>query len=150
MNCDGAYLLMLEADNDELRGKADSPLSEHVRSCARCRRVAERFSAEEERLHLALDAARPLVPPEEASKRAVWEARLRRRREIWHGLAPVAVAAGLAGVLLVSTDGPTSGPHGEDTTTAALTLPPVVEAAPGQRVAVFETDNPNIVVVWSF
>jgi hypothetical protein len=29
-------------------------------------------------------------------------------------------------------------------------LPPIVETASGQQVAVFETDNPNIVVVWSF
>jgi predicted anti-sigma-YlaC factor YlaD len=150
MKCEEAYPLLLEADPDELRGESDSLLSEHLRSCARCRMVAERISREEERLRFALDAVRPRASTEEAGKRAAREAHLRGRREIWHGLAPIAAAAGLAGILFVSTAGPTSEPLGEHTTTAAQTLPPVVEAAPGQQVAVFDTDNPNIVVVWSF
>ena len=29
-------------------------------------------------------------------------------------------------------------------------LPPILETASGQQVTVFETANPNIVVVWSF
>lgn len=149
MKCDEAYPLLLEADPTELRGEADSPLSQHVRTC-RCRAVAERISREEERLRTALDAVQPRLSAQEASKRAAGEARLRGRREIWLGLAPVAAAAGLAGILFVSTGGPTSGPLEEPTPVAQAAPPPVVKAAPGQQVAVFETDNPNIVVVWSF
>jgi len=148
MKCDENYPLLLEADPTELRGEADSLLSQHVRTCGRCRAVAERISREEERLRTALDAVQPRLSAQEASKRAAGEARLRGRREIWYGLAPVAAAAGLAGILFVSTGGPKSGPLEEPTQQVAL--PPVVEAAPGRQVAVFETDNPNIMVVWSF
>lgn len=149
MKCENAYQALLEADPIELRGESDSALSEHIRSCVRCRAVAERICLEEERLRSALDAVRSSTPTDEASKRAVWEARLRHRRQIWHGIAPVAAAAGLAGILLVSTGDRTPESLGERTTVQQV-LPPVVEAAPGQQVAVFETDNPNIVVVWSF
>ncbi len=143
MKCDEAYPLLLEAETDSL-------LSEHVRSCVRCRTVAQRINREEERLRTALDAVRPRVSADVAGKRAAWEARLRNRKRIWYGLAPVAAAAGLAGILLVSNGSPTPGSLGAPTTTAQQALPPVVEEAPGQNVAVFETDNPNVVVVWSF
>ncbi len=150
MKCDHARLLLLEADLEELRGEAQSPLSEHVRSCPRCGSMAAYVTEGEEMLRAALGGIRPRVSVEDASKRAVTEARLRRRRQIWHGIAPVAAAAGLAGVLLVSLRDPTPGPLGAQLTTVEHELPPIVEAAPGQRVAVFETDNPSIVVVWSF
>jgi len=150
MNCDDAYLMLLEAEPEELRGEADSFLSRHVRSCPRCRTVAEHLSREQERLRAALGAVRSRVSIEEAGKRAAREARLRRRREIWYGIAPVAAAAGLAGIMLMSTGSPAPGPLGEPTVTVQQPLPPIVEAAPGQQIAVFETDNPNIVVVWSF
>lgn len=150
MNCDEAYPLLLEADPNELRGEFDSRLSDHLRSCTRCRALAGRISREEDRLRAALNSVRPRVTPEEASKRAEQEARLRGRRELWHGIAPVAAAAGLAGILLVSTGNPAPESLDEPTTTAQTALPPIVETAPGQQVAVFETDNPTIVVVWSF
>ena len=150
MKCDEAYPLLLEADPTELRGETDSPLSEHVRSCIRCRTMAQRIGQEEERLRTLLATVRPRVSADEAGKRAAWEARLRRRRRVWYGLAPVATAAGIAGILLVSSGGPTPGPIGEPTTTAPQALPPVVEAASSQNVAVFETENPSIVVVWAF
>jgi anti-sigma factor RsiW len=150
MKCDEAYPLLFEADPDELRGESDSHLSDHLRSCTRCRTLAGRINREEDRLRTALVSVRPRISPKEASKRAEQEARLRHRREIWQGIAPVAAAAGLAGILLVSTGSPSPGSLDELTTTVQVALPPVVETAPGQQVAVFETDNPNIVVVWSF
>ncbi|MGD8726981.1 MAG: hypothetical protein PVH40_05000 [Gemmatimonadales bacterium] len=150
MNCDAVRSHLLEASPEELRGETDSPLSTHLRSCPRCRAIAEHIDREERRLRLALEAVVPDTPVEEACTRAAWEARFRNRRHVWNGLAPIAAAAGLAGVLLVSTGGPAPGPVADQPTETATALPPVMESAPGQQVAVFETDNPNIVVVWSF
>lgn len=150
MTCDEAYQRMLEADPEELQGEMDSPVSLHLRSCGRCRAVADRILRDEENLRGMLSAVRSRIPPEDASKRAAWEARLRHRRRVWYGLAPVAAAAGLAGIVLMSSGGPAPGSFGDAVVVPPKAPPPIVEAAPGQRVAVIETDNPHIVVVWSF
>ncbi len=150
MNCSEAHTQLLEADLADLRGETTSELSRHLHSCGRCRAAAERILQEEANLADMLVAVQPRVSAEAASKRAQSEARLRRRRRIWYGLAPALAAAGFAGILLVTNGVPTPGALAGSVSVAQQELPPIVETASGQQVAVFETDNPNIVVVWSF
>ncbi|MDH3457315.1 MAG: hypothetical protein OER90_10785 [Gemmatimonadota bacterium] len=149
MKCAEAVQHLMEADPGELRGEQDSPLSAHVRSCAQCRAVADRILEQEQTLREMMASVRPRVPADEALQRAWWHARLRSRRRLLLGLAPALAAAGLAGILIVGNGGLTPAEPGQ-----AIAIdwerPPLVETAPGQQIAVFETDNPNIVVVWSF
>lgn len=149
MTCAGARALLREADLRELRETADTELSRHLRSCARCRAVAERLLTMESELAHALARATP--PPLAAAIENVGRAAARRaaRRRWSLRLTPVAAAAALvAGILL-----------GRREPDAALRSPPdvlpnaggiAVQAPPGRSVAVFETNNPAIVVIWFF
>ena len=149
MKCAEAVQHVLEADPSELRGEQDSPLSAHIRSCAQCRAVADRILEQEQALRDTMSSVRARVPAYEALQRARWHARRRNSRRLLVGLAPALAAAGLAGILIVGNGGLTPAEPGQ-----AIAIdserPPLVESAPGQQIAVFETDNPNIVVVWSF
>lgn len=154
MNCTEARDRLLEADLAELNGEADTELGMHVRDCAGCRAVAERLAGQERSLAAALDAVQPRMGVEEALVRVAAESASRGRvltfplRKAW-GLVPLAAAAAVAGVLVTSNGGQLPG---EPIDVAALHQAPVptVEASTGQSVAVFETQNPDIVVVWTF
>jgi hypothetical protein len=63
--------------------------------------------------------------------------------------APLAAAAGVATVLLTRR-GP--GSIAETPRPRAETMPRgvTVTAPPGRNVAVMETDNPNVVIIWFF
>ena len=149
MNCVEATQLLLEADPTELHGEDRTPLSLHLQTCSRCRTAAEHVLEQEGNLREFFTAVRPRTPADIALQRVSWQTRQRSRRRLWLGLAPALAAAGIAGILLVGNGGLTPAEPGQAIATG-LELPPLVETAPGQQVAVFETDNPNIVVVWSF
>jgi len=147
MNCDAAIDLMLEADPAELRGEAPGKLRDHLATCGRCRLIAERLVEEQEMLRHVLEHVEPRLPVETALERATWSARMRRRRRMWLRVGPALAAASVAGVLLVSNQ--PGGPVGQPT----LPTPeptPVVQPPPGVDVALFETANPDIVVVWLY
>jgi hypothetical protein len=118
--------------------------------------MAERIATEEVALAAALDARRPRLDVEEAVARAAVEAgsrgkviRFPRLRPAW-ALAPLGAAAALAGILLTQNGGQLPGDP-IDLAAVGSTVPmPTVEASEGQNVAVFDTDNPDIVVVWIF
>lgn len=150
MNCTEATQLLLEAEGTELRADEPTPLSEHLKTCDRCRMAAQHISDQEQSLRGFLSAVRPRTPGEVAVQRAVEEARQRSRKRLWIGIAPALAAAGIAGILLVGNGGLTTTEPGEPMAAPSLRQEPLVESAPGQQVAVFTTDNPNIVVVWSF
>ena len=155
MNCTEARDRLLEADLAELDGEVETDLSRHLQGCAGCRTVAERLAAQERTLAAALDAVQPRVGVEEALARAEAESASRGRvltfplRKAW-GLVPLAAAAAVAGVLVTHNGGQLPG---EPIDVAALVQEapvPTVEASTGQNVAVFNTENPDIVVVWIF
>jgi hypothetical protein len=145
VTCAEARERMLEADRTDLSGATDSALSLHLRTCARCRRAADRILEAERELWEALSAAAPGRPVDEAVGPA--RRRARRRRWMWRA-APLAAAAVLAVALIARREQghqalpPASAP--------AIRSGLAVEGPPGRSVAVFQTDNPDIVVIWFF
>lgn len=143
MNCESAIDLMLEADLPELRGEGDAGLARHIHTCAGCRAKAGVMLAGQDALAETLNHASARAP----APGAIRLARDRSRRRPWRVALPLALAAGI-GALLVFRQ-PSQLPQ---------MLPPVrganarldVRVPAGRAVAVFQTDNPNIFVIWSF
>ena len=142
MNCAECRERLVEADRADLEGIGDSPLAAHLTDCTGCRAIADRLLEEETRLREALDALQPVRSAEEAVRRAARIARRRRRR--WLGLVPAAAAAGIAALLLSRSDGPTVSDFVERAPPT-----PIVESS-DQNVVIYQTDNPDIVVVWLY
>jgi len=145
VTCAEAIERMLEADPTDLSGAADSELSLHLRGCARCRRAANRILEAERELWGALAAATPGRGADEAV--GLVRRRARRRRWMWRA-APLAAAAVLA-VALIARREPVQR------SLPPASAPPIrsglaVEGPPGRSVAVFQADNPDIVVIWFF
>jgi len=144
VTCAEARERMLEAERTDLSGATESELSLHLRGCARCRRAANRILEAERELWGALAAATPVRGAEEAV--GTVRRRAQRRRWVWR-VAPLAAAAGLAVALLARREQvQQSLPPKAPPTRAGL----AVEGPPGRSVAVFQTDNPDIVVIWFF
>ncbi len=140
MNCATALDLLLEAEPAELAGEADTGLAQHLRTCARCRRRAQLILDEYAALRGALDHAEPRLHPAAAPTR--------HRR--WAVIVPLALAASVAVLLLGRRSGLLAPPATPVAQVASAAEALEVEGSPGRTVAVFRTDNPNIVVIWSF
>ena len=138
MTCDSMRERILGADLAELRGETDTPLAKHLRECDACRSVADKIVQAEAELGVALDTMATGVRTRHTTAP-------RRRLGHWAVLVPLAAAAGLAAIMV--------GRGTEAPTIAALpalqiVALPVVESTDDQNVAIFTTDDPNIVVVW--
>jgi len=138
MTCDTIRERILLADLAELRGEADTPLARHLSECHACRNVAEEIVQAEAKLGVALDTMSTGVRTRRTTAP-------RRRLGHWAVLVPLAAAAGLAAIML--------GRGTETPTMSALpalqvVALPVVEPTDDQNVAIFTTDDPDIVVVW--
>lgn len=142
MTCATARDLMLEAERADLEGATDSELSRHVRTCAGCRAAAARILDAERALGDAFAAMTPRRRAEDAVAEAAQRAG--RRHWAWRA-APLAAAAALAALLLARRE-PAVPPLSPLPTAAAIEVQP----PPGRTVAVFHTDNPDIVVIWFF
>lgn len=146
MNCRTARERLLEADLSELRGEGDLAL--HLQSCERCRSRAQVILDQYAALRSALDGQAPRLDPAAVRRHAHLVRRPLRPR--WAIVVPLALAASLAILVVTRRHQPGSEPR-----TAVPPLPSTgegldVQGPPGQTVAVFQTDNPNIVVIWSF
>jgi len=144
MTCAEAQGRMLEAEYNDLARATDSELSRHLRGCAGCRGAAERILEAERELGRTLAAAAPRRATDEAVLTAT--RRGLRRRWTWRS-APLAAAALLAAVLL--------GRHRTmqrswPSTQTSLAPADIAVEAPGGSVAVFRTDNPDVVIIWFF
>ena len=154
MTCTEARSAMLEADPDELRRAADTPLSSHLRTCNACRTAAERIV----QLEGAMGRRIAVLAPRRGIGRAP-AAPLPRRRP-WRWVVPLAAAAGVGTLLLVVTRPP--GPRAVEDRPAGVARRGAegvsiagpggvsVRAPAGRNVAVFQTDNPDIVVIWFY
>ena len=143
ISCETARELLLEAEPGELRGEGDGPLAAHLRGCPACRQRAAYVIKETDRLHRAIDAL-PL-PLHAAASGSGGEAAPRR----WPVLVPLALAAGVAALVLVRRHDVTA-PSTPLRVARAIAPPLDVQVPAGQSVAVFQTANPNIVVIWSY
>ena len=102
MNCDRALLALLDAELPPLTTSA-TPLAVHVRSCARCHRVADRFMADTRSLAIAMPASG-----------------IHQKRSTYsHAMAPLALAASVLVMVAVQREGRTP-------VAPVTTLPPVV------------------------
>lgn len=154
MNCEIARELMLEADLSDLSGTGQPELARHLRDCPACRARAERIVTDSRALAAAVEAMRPAVEVAEAGKRAVAMAgAIQARRRVWRRaslVTPLALAAGI-GALLFLGDGNGRPVQPSTEPVAGVAAPALdIEAPAGASVAVFRTDNPNIVVIWYF
>lgn len=157
MTCVQTRAALLEADLAELGRPATTPLAGHLGTCAECRRLADWIVAGTDALRRER-ARPPRRSPGEASTAAAQEATaIRRVRRRWLTATPALAAAGLAAVLLTRSRGPglPSAPSPPSTPSAPAAAPaapadvPLV-ASTARTVAVFETANPKIIVVWQF
>lgn len=144
MNCTECRDRLMEADPAVLRGTDGSEVAAHLNACASCRAIAHMLLDEETRLQEALDTLAPGGVVDAAATAAARESRSRRRRRRWTALAPVAAAAGLVALLLGGGDDP---PPPSDAFRPAS--PPLVETS-AQHVVVYQTSNPDIVVIWLY
>ncbi|HEX6590013.1 MAG TPA: hypothetical protein VF039_13495 [Longimicrobiales bacterium] len=155
MNCSSARDALLDAELDELRGRGDTPLAEHVRTCDACRADADRILAATAALGRALDtdvAARSSRA--ERARGGARDARNAGRRQGARPLrfvVPLVAAAAAAAALLVAA--PRIARQAQ---VAPYTPPPRVPSAPVVNatgdggVAVMNTADPTITVVWSY
>ncbi len=151
MTCAEVRERLLDADPAELEGRIDTPVSRHLAACPVCHARARRLLEAQEALEYVVAHVLPGARVDEAIHRAMRtrEAR-RKRRAAWGAILPLAAAAGLAGVLVLGNgNGPVNGSGAAEVSEQRLPSFSVQPPA-GQNVAVFHTDDPNIVVVWLY
>jgi anti-sigma factor RsiW len=149
ITCEAARELLLEAEPAELRGAGEGELAAHLRSCTAYAARARYILEQQEALASTLDGLQATL----VASRALEGAPVRSAPPIyrrWQVLAPLALAAGVGGLLLVGRlqrGMPAAAPlQVAAATPGALD----VQVPAGQSVAVFQTANPNIVVIWSY
>lgn len=149
VDCETAFERLLEADPGELTGQNDSELAVHMRACVRCRAVAERILAAQDRLAAALDELHPLTEVGVAVRQVRERRQAALRRERAWRWGPVAAAAVIAVAMVLK-----SLPAGRLTVAEVEAVPAeveiLVEAATSQNVMVFETRDRSAKVVWFY
>lgn len=158
MSCDEMRDRMLEAPLAALAGEGASPLARHLGECASCRSHARRIVAGTRALADRLDALEPRISGDEAVRLARPERAItgsvgperRSPAAAWIAI-PLAAAAAVAW-LLIPGDGPRpAGPEHAPPPERASSDPGFrIEVPVGRRVAVFETPDPEIRVVWFY
>jgi hypothetical protein len=166
-SCDELREMLLEADAAELRGEGSSSVALHVRDCRICAAAALRILSAQQELEDALEslaaaAASPLAvaraskemrgsaasPAPAADPRSTpVHHRARFRRRLSAAIAPLAAAAVLV-LFLLSRDGKLPRLETPQPNVMAIANTPVVNVEAGSDVAVMQTSNPNITVVW--
>lgn len=167
MPCDAAREQLLVADLDELQGLGDSRLAHHVRRCERCRALAGRILVDQQALNLALTelgrarSSRMTSMTPRGVGRPDDDRGFRRRWSLRAAL-PIAAAAALAALLLLPPAlrrGRVIPPGDTLRDVSVVALDPTaagdrpslqVEAPAEGRMAVFETRDPSITVVWFY
>lgn len=156
MSCAHCREYLLEASGRDIGAAlaGSGPAAEHVAQCGACRALAERIGAAQKGLAEGLSNLRPRGQGDEAARAAATESARRRRigRRRWTWLAAAAAIAGLLAVRLADVSRP---PTLDDVATmASSALPPPlgleVEPLDDESVAVFETDDPDVVVLWFY
>ncbi len=147
-SCPDRLEALLEAEPAELRGIGENEVARHVRDCTGCAQEAERILQRTAELDHALSAHAGVLDADALIDAALAGVGTKPRQHRWSWVTGMAAAAALVGLLLVPRGGPTI----EQATSLDLPMAmlPTVEAAPGQNVAVIQTGNPDITVLWFF
>lgn len=151
--CERPLDWLLEADLEELRGEGDGENAVHLGTCKRCREAAERIVSRTTGLDEVLSPELPTLDVDAVLARArmgVEEGDSGRRttqRTHWRRWAPLVAAASLAGLLLLGQREPEF--PGEPVATRVAQRA-AIEAPAEHNVAVIQTDNPDITVLWFF
>lgn len=135
MNCHEARALLLDAEPGMLRRRTD-PLGAHLATCAACAAIAADILAQDAALDDALGRlSRPRVQ--------------RPRARPWKPVAALAPLAAAAGVALLVWSGRSSYPP---IVIPAESVPrtTVVNATGTRGVAVMQTRDPDITVIWNY
>jgi hypothetical protein len=154
--CASVRRLMLEAETDELRGIGSNAVAAHIRDCPSCARLATRILEETAALddYLTAEAGADAVDVVlrragiASSPSAVAPSRSRpawARPSAWVALA---TAASVTLLLIIRERPPAPAP-----TAVALAVEgasPLVQSSSERTVAVMQTDNPDITVLWFF
>lgn len=133
MTCAEAREAIEVADLSELRGNDGSPLAEHLRACAECRRLAD----------VVLRGTSTLML--DSARRARAHRSRVRRVTAW---SSVAAAATIIAAVVVDRRGPIARP--EPTRSASLPVARQVslEVGRGQQATVLKTSDPKVTVIW--
>lgn len=172
MTHEKALEAMLTAEPAELRGDAATRLSFHIRDCGRCRAVARAILAEQAELDAEIRTTAPVrsadeladavlaraaerdIEPGEAAAVAVPLRRQRRgsrlRHTGWKVAVPTLLAAVLAALFLLPRHGEWRPPEGRAVIASAAARRGAIEAPADGSVAVIQTRDPNIKVVWFY
>ena len=156
MNCDRATALLLEADLAELEGLGQTDLTAHLERCGGCRERARRIVAGERALGAALEGiglargARDAGLGESTSDQRTAPVPSRRGwRAVRRAWIPLALAAGIGALILI----PGSEPAPVVTRSVALDDDAGrlrVDVPAGRNAVLYETENPNVIVVWFY
>jgi predicted anti-sigma-YlaC factor YlaD len=158
MTCSDAVHRILEGDPLDLQGHGDSSLAEHIRTCPRCRAMAELVLEEERRLGIQMVGAvevpdldqlldealekRPGTSPKTTSR----EHQGLQFKRFGLPLIPLAAAAAVVTLFLGGEPSLPGDSYAPPQRTAGLG----VEVPEGQNAAVLATNNPDITVLWFF
>ena len=157
MNCGDARRALLEAELSTLQGVGDEPLARHVRECPGCSSVARAIVEGEAALGDFLEGAAPRLDPDSVLDAAgrgeaveVRPGHPRWRSRIGPGrglvLLPLAAAAAATALFLGRPPSLPGPPYAPPAPSAGLDV-----QVPGvSGVAVLETNNPDITVLWLF
>lgn len=150
MTCATARTQMLTADPAELAGSTGSDLSLHIATCTSCRARGAALLEAQAELARAIDAPGE-ADGRDAVRSAIAVARRRRddaRRRRW--MYPLTAAAVLAGLMVMRYGDRTPVPPSLPVAPPAAGRGITVAAPQGRNVAVLQTDNPNVVIIWFF
>jgi hypothetical protein len=154
--CENVRRLILEAEPDELRGIGPGAVATHVRGCTSCARLAGRILDETAALDEYLAAEADASAVERVLRRAgIPIARTAptpaRPRRAWvRPSAWVALAAAASVTVLLVARGRIPTPTSRPVALAVAAPPPLVQSSSDRTVAVMQTDNPDITVLWFF
>lgn len=153
MTCQEVREALLSVDLTELTGEGDGQLAQHLESCMRCRGAAQAVLDAEADLATELSVLVPEPNLDLVIQEGMTPSAERVRR--WAGptrlgflktALPVALAAGLAGILMLREPSLPGKPFVAPDRSATFE----VEPAPDQNVMVLATKDPTITVVWLF
>lgn len=134
MNCIDARDALLIAEIVELRGESDTPLAEHIRTCAECSRAAAAIVVGTNELRTLARGRAPARP-------------FGARSLLLYTAVPIAAA------LIVAVAIKSRGKQEDVTTRTSLGAPSAarhvsLEVARGQHATVLKTADPNVTVIW--